>query len=312
MPQDRMHPDYSHGLLVHHDDDELVEGTRAVVKQGLASGGNVVVRGPRGRVDMMREVLGVHPRLTYGFDEEAYLAPTVALFAYQRLLAESPDATAFWVTGPVPLGRDSAAQAAWARYESAVDEALCPYPYRALCTYDTRTCPASVITSAKATHATVSDGGTTRTNPEYVDPAAFLAHPLAQVPGPPGAPPSVVTTVTQLDELAGARHLLRASARRASAVSQHSFNEFLVTVNEVVVNGIVHGAPPVHLRLWAELDTLTCQVVDSGTGLLDPLTGYRRPDTSGPRGLWLARQFVDDLLIGNAPRGGFSLLLTKT
>ena len=312
MPQDRMHPDYSHGLLVHDDDDELVEGTRAFVKQGLASGGNVVVRGPGDRVDMMREVLGVHPRLTYGFDEEAYLAPTDALFAYQRLLAESSDPTAFWVTGPVPLGHDSTAQAAWARYESAVDEALCPYPYRALCTYDTRTCPASVIAAARSTHSTISDGGASRTNPEYVDPAAFLANPLAQVPRPPSSPPSVVTTVTRLDELACARHLLRASARSASAVSLHSFNEFLVAVNEVVVNGIVHGAPPVHLRLWAELDTLTCQVVDSGTGLLDPLTGFRRPDTSGPRGLWLARQFVDDLLIGDASGGGCSVLLTKT
>ena len=98
----------------------------------------------------------------------------------------------------------------------------------------------------------------------------------------------------------------------SSAVSQHSFDELLVAVNEVVVNGIVHGSPPVHLRLWAELDTLTCHVVDFGSRLLDPLTGYRRPDMSGPRGLWLARQFVDDLLIGNEPRAGCSVLLTKT
>ena len=66
-----------------------------------------------------------------------------------------------------------------------------------------------------------------------------------------------------------------------------------------------------HVRLWTELDTLTCQVVDSGPGLLDPLTGYHRPDTSGCRGLWLARQFVDDLLIGNTPGGGCSVLLTN-
>src|SRR6478672_8530323 len=177
MTQDRVHPEYGHGLLVHHDDDELVEGTRRFVRQGLASGGNVVVRGPRDRVDTMREVLGVHPRLTYGFGEDAYLAPTRALFGYQKLLAESPDPTAFWVTGPVPLGDDSAEQAAWARYESAVDEALCSYPFRALCTYDTRKCPASVITAARATHCTISDGVTSRANPEYVDPSAFLANP---------------------------------------------------------------------------------------------------------------------------------------
>ena len=312
MTQDRVHPEYGHGLLVHHDDDELVQGTRTFVKQGLASGGNVVVRGPRDRVDTMREVLGVHPHLTYGFDEDAYLAPTRALFGYQKLLAESPDPTAFWVTGPVPLGHDSATQAAWARYESAVDEALCSYPYRALCTYDTRSCPASVITAARATHSTISDGVTGHANPEYVDPSAFLANPLAQVPGPPSSPPSVAISVTQHDELAGARRLLHASARSSSAVSQHSFREFLVAVNEVAVNGLVHGGRPVHIRLWTELDTLTCQVVDSGPGLLDPLTGYRRPDRSGSRGLWLARQFVDELLIGTAPGGGCSVLLTKT
>jgi anti-sigma regulatory factor (Ser/Thr protein kinase) len=312
MAQDRVHPEYGHGLLVHHDDDELVEGTRTFVEQGLASGGNVVVRGARDRVDTMREVLGAHPHLSYGFDEDAYLVPTRALFSYQRMLAESPNPTAFWVTGPVPLGNDSAEQAAWARYESAVDVALSCYPYRALCTYDTQNCPASVITAATATHSSISDGVTSHTNPEYVAPSAFLAHPLAQVPGPPSSPPSVATSVTQHDELAGARRLLRASARSSSAVSQHSFHEFLVAVNEVVVNGLVHGGQPVHIRLWTELDTLTCQVVDSGPGLLDPLTGYRPPDMSGSRGLWLARQFVDDLLIGHAPGGGCSVLLTKT
>ena len=188
MTQDRVHPEYGHGLLVHHDDDELVAGTRTFVRQGLASGGNVVVRGPVDRVETMRQALGVHPRLTYGFDEDAYLAPTRALFAYQKSMAESPDPTAFWVTGPVPLGHDSAAQAAWARYESAVDEALCSYPYRALCTYDAQNSPASVIAAARATHSTISDGVTSHSNPEYVDPSAFLANPLAQVPEPTQVP----------------------------------------------------------------------------------------------------------------------------
>ena len=193
-----------------------------------------------------------------------------------------------------------------------MDEALCSYPFRALCTYDTRTCPASVIAAARATHATISDGVTSRANPEYVDPSAFLAHPLARVPGPPSSPPSVAISLMRLDELAvpvtcsAQAHAARAPCRR------QSFHELLVAVHEVVVNGLVHGRPPVHIRLWTELDTLTCQVVDSGPGLLDPMAGYHRPDLSGSRGLWVARQFVDDLLIGTAPEGGCSVLLTKT
>ena len=114
-PAGRVHPDYGHGLLVH---------------------------GTRDRVGLMREVLGSHPRLEYGFDEELYLEPIRTLFTYQRRLAERPERTEFWVTGAVPLGQDSAGQAAWNRYESAVNEALAPYPFRALCTYDTRTRPA--------------------------------------------------------------------------------------------------------------------------------------------------------------------------
>jgi len=183
-PPSRTHPDYSHGLLVHDNDEELLDGTRAFVHQGLASGGQVLVHGTRDRVALLHEALGTHPRLEYGFDEELYLEPTRTLFAYQRKLAASREPTKLWVTGTVPLGCDAATQAAWNRYESAVDEALAAYPFRALCAYDTRTRPAEVIAAARATHATVSNGLASRASPEYLVPAAFLTDPLARVPAP--------------------------------------------------------------------------------------------------------------------------------
>ena len=80
----RTHPDYSHALLVHDNDEELVEGTRAFVEQGLASGDQVLVHGTRDRVALLLEALGTHPRLDYGFDDEMYLDPTRTLFAFQR------------------------------------------------------------------------------------------------------------------------------------------------------------------------------------------------------------------------------------
>lgn len=311
-PPGGTHPDYSHGALVHDNDDELVEGTRAFVEQGLASGGQVLVHGTRDRVGLMREVLGTHPRLEYGFDEELYLEPTQTLFAYQRRLAESPGTGEFWVTGTVPLGHDSAAQAAWARYESAVNVALGAYPFRALCTYDTRTRPATVIAAARATHSTVSIDLASHTSPGYVDPAAFLAEPLAQVPAPPTSPASVVATVARLDHLARARYLIQAGARSGSAVPSQTIEQFLIAVHEVAANGLVHGGPPVHLALWADVGRLTCLVEDSGRGHLDPMTGYRYPDDFSPMGLWAARQMVDDLFIGDSPSGGCSVLLTAT
>ena len=306
------HPDYSHGLLVHDSDDELVEETRAFVGQGLESGGQVLVHGTRERVALMNQVLGTHPRLEYGFDDELYLEPTRTLFAYQRRLAERTDASEFWVTGTVPLGHDAAAQAAWNRYESAVDESLGPYPFRALCTYDARTCPASVIAAARATHCTVGTDLTSHASPEYVDPAAFLADPLAQVPAPPTSKPKIATTVTRLDQLLWARHLLAAEARSGSAVSSQTIEQMLSAVHEVAANGLVHGRPPVHITLWADVGALTVLVDDSGPGNVDPMTGFRHPDEWGPMGLWAARQLVDDLFISNSGSSGCSVLLTAT
>lgn len=209
---------YSHGLLLHDTDEELVEATRAFVDQGLASDGEVLVHGTRDRVTLMRDVLGSHPRLEYGFDEELYLEPTRTLFTYQHKLADRPEQTEFWVTGTVPLGLDAASRAAWARYESAVDAALAPYPFHALCTYDTRCRPEEVIAAALATHSVIGAVGTTQASPQYLDPAAFLADPLAQVPVPPTSQPSWTYTVEDLNDLAWVRKGFSAGALSGSAV----------------------------------------------------------------------------------------------
>jgi anti-sigma regulatory factor (Ser/Thr protein kinase) len=304
------HPDYSHGLLVHDTDDELIAETREFVAHGLASGGLVLVHGTRERIALMRDVLGAQPGLEYGFDEELYLQPTQTLFAYQRRLAERPERTVFWVTGTVPLGHDGATQAAWNRYESAVNRALAAYPFRALCTYDTRTRPASVIAAARAAHPTIGADHAGRASPEYVDPAAFLADPLAQVPAAPATPPSVALAVCALDELPWARRVVRQRALSDSAMPCQTIDQFLTAVHEVTANGLVHGCPPVRVTFWAEVGSLTCRIEDAGPGRLDPMTGFRYPDDWGPMGLWAARQLVDDLFIDESPSGGCSVLLT--
>lgn len=308
----RRHSAYRHGLLVHDTDEELVERTRAFVVRGLASGGDVLVHGPRERVGLMREVLESHPRLGYGFDEELYQSPMRTLFAYQHTLAERPGPRELWVTGTVPLGPDAAQQAAWHRYESAVDEALGTYPFAALCTYDTRTRPASEIAAALATHDTVNVDATDRENPQYVEPATFLAAPLARRPGPPAAPPSAATEIHDLEHLSAARDLVRTHAYQDSAVSPQTIEQLRLAVNEVVSNGLLHGRPPVQVTLWTDVASLTCLVEDTGPGHLDPMTGYRHPDGPTHRGLWVARQLVDDLMIGGSPSGGCSVLLTVT
>ncbi len=304
------HAAFRHGLLVHDTDEELIEATRAFVARGLDSGADVLVHGSAERLVLMRQVLGSSPRLSYGLDGDLYHQPTRTLFDYQRALAERSEPTELWVTGTVPPGHDDPTQAAWHRYESAVDAALGADPFVALCTYDRRIRPAWVIEAALATHRTVNVDLADRDNPAYVEPAVFLAAPLAARPAVPLDPPTAATVIREPWQLSGARDLVGAVANRLTAVSRRTVEDFRVAVNEVTSNGLLHGRPPVRVTLWADTADLTCLVEDAGAGDLDPMTGYRRPEGGRSMGLWAARQLVDELVIDDAPAGGCRVLLT--
>jgi hypothetical protein len=299
---------YSHDLLLHDSDDALVSATQAFVELGLASGGQVLVHSSEERVDLLRAALGSHPRLAYGLDRDLYQSPTSTLFAYERALAAEP--TEMWVTGTVPLGGDPAGHAAWTRYESLVNEVLGGYAFHALCTYDTRTLPARTIAAAKAAHPGLSvDGGCSRHSSDYLEPAAFLTDPLAGVPDPTDALPSVAQTLCGLDDLSRVRHLMTRAAESSGAVSRDTVEGFVTASNEILVNALIHGAAPVELVMWVDLARLTCRITDAGAGIPDTLTGYRYPRTVGPKGVWVARQLCEDLILSNSQGGGCSVLL---
>lgn len=301
---------FSHDVLIHDGDDDLLAGTRAFVEQGLSSGGQVLVHSAPERVALLRAALEPHPRLEFGLDEDLYQAPMSTLFAYQRTLAESPEPVELWATGTVPLGDDPATHPAWARYESAVNEVLRPYAFHGLCTYDSRTLPPETIAAAKATHPGVNEAGRRSHSREYQDPAAFLANPLAGVPDPPNAPPTLTATLRSPHDLRAARHLVRDGALSSTAMPRGTIDAFVSALNEVLVNGLRHGAPPVHVRLWAETLKVTCLVTDNGRGIPDPMSGFGYPEPDGATGLWVARQLCEDLFISGQGGAGGRVLLT--
>lgn len=307
------HPHFRHDVLIHDDDAALVNATRRFVRQGLDAGADVLVHGSRGRMVMLEQALAAHPRLTYGYDEQMYVAPSQTLFEYQRQLAgRSPGSRDVWVTGTVPLGATSAAQGAWSRYESAVNEALGSFPFQAMCTYDTRFTPPEVIAAALASHPGLNTGEGRVPCPDYHPPADFLALPLAKVPQAPQEAPQLATEVLGLDDLDFLRGLVRSTARAASAVPLDAIEDLIVAVHEVTANGVIRGAPPVRVTLWADLAQIVVQVVDAGPGGVDPTAGYRLPDFGGALGLWVARHEVDDLIIDTPRDGGCRILLIKS
>jgi anti-sigma regulatory factor (Ser/Thr protein kinase) len=268
----------------------------------------VLVHSTEERVAMLRDLLGAHPRLEYGLDCDLYLSPSTTLFAYERRMASEPGE--LWVTGTVPFGDDHAAHPAWSRYESLVNQVLGPYPFHALCTYDTRALPAQTIAAARATHPGLGTGAGRTSSLDYLSPEAFLTDPLAGVPDLSGARPTVTATFHRLDDLGRARRLVARSAESASAVPRNTIEDFITAMNEVLGNGLQHGRAPVELAVWVDTLNLTCRVTDCGPGIEDTLAGYRFPDATSPKGLWLARQLCEDIIIRNRAGGGCEVILS--
>ncbi|MEV4285088.1 ATP-binding protein [Nonomuraea bangladeshensis] len=104
-----------------------------------------------------------------------------------------------------------------------------------------------------------------------------------------------------------------ASLRRT--VAEHAAREglagprledFVLAVNEITTNAVVHGGGCGTLRLWSHAGRLWCEVSDEGPGLPPGWTAARPPPTgleSGGRGLWLMRTLCDQVMIVSGPRG---------
>ncbi|MBF8188718.1 ATP-binding protein [Nonomuraea sp. K274] len=99
------------------------------------------------------------------------------------------------------------------------------------------------------------------------------------------------------------------------AVAEHAAREglagpfledFVLAVNEISANAVLHGGGHGRLRLWSYEGRLWCEITDHGPGLPPGWTGDRPPpavlDHRG-RGLWLTRTLCDDLTIVSGPGG---------
>src|SRR5256885_95251 len=90
-------------------------------------------------------------------------------------------------------------------------------------------------------------------------------------------------------DLGPVRHLV---ARRAADVGLfgHRLHSFVLAVNEITTNAVVHGGGFGRLRLWLAGRQLVCEISDTGPGM----PGGRVPpdlapptEATGGRGLWL-------------------------
>lgn len=102
----------------------------------------------------------------------------------------------------------------------------------------------------------------------------------------------------------------------AEGLTGRGLEDFVLAVNEIVTNAVLHGGGHGRLRLWSHAGRLWCEVSDEGPGLPAGWMGDGRPpeglDFRG-RGLWLTGMLCDQVMIVSGPAGTtvmFSALLS--
>jgi anti-sigma regulatory factor (Ser/Thr protein kinase) len=306
-------PGFRHDALIYDSAEELAAVAAPFLLEGLAAGdGAVIATGPEATA-VLREAVGDHPLVLVLEQHSLYRSRTpTAVTTFRGLGEQAAPGRRVRVIGEVDFGASAADWHEWQRYEAVINDAFAPFPLWGLCVFDAQRLPEPLLASARHTHPQLRTRTGRSANPEYVDPAGYLAG--LPVPDEPLERTTPALAADDVADFIGLRHAVR---KRLAAVDgpEDLVEDFLLAVDEMSSNAVRHGRPPVGLRLWTEPGTLVCTISDAGPGPDDPFAGYGPAHgedlSAGGMGLWLARQLCDHVAIRRSPQGVSVRLSTR-
>lgn len=284
-----------HDALFYSTDSELVRVAVPFLHAGLAADETAVLICDERKNALLSAALGHDDRIRVLTQHDVYQRPPAAIAAYTRLIEQQIAAGArrVRVVGELNFKDRPETWDEWLRYESVVNQAFATFPVWVMCGYDTRAVPAPVLARVEATHPNLLRAGSRAASQHYVEPAEYLRRSFPEVHDPIeiGAPAFQAEAVTE----AGSLRSKLQTALAAGGHARRSIDAIVTAVNEVASNALIHGAPPVQVRVWSTSDRSLCTVTDHGAGFDDPFAGYLYdPDAArNGRGLWLTRQVCD-------------------
>jgi anti-sigma regulatory factor (Ser/Thr protein kinase) len=286
---------FIHQALIYGSDREFMDVVLPFVQQGLSAQEPTLVAVQERHVHHLRSELGgapdgvtLHPVVDW-YETSARTREKFARWAAERteeghrvrLVGEPP-----WALGHEAQLRD------WARHESVINVAFAGRPVTFICPYDECALPNEVLAHARGTHPEIVDGGGTTQSAAYENPLDFCARLDAAIDGQTGEP--AIEFEFTLEDLPTIRRVVGSFALDAGLDVPRT-EEFVLAVNEITTNAVIHGRPPARLRVWHADGEVVVEVTDTGDGIRDILAGQLTPPlvSRRGRGLWMTRQLCD-------------------
>lgn len=240
-----------------------------------------------------------YQRLGFAYESfRRYLAEHHAAGRRVHVIAE-PD-----LAGPVDAVLRTDRVAAYMAYESMCNDAYAPYDSAVTCVWTARHHSARFLDEARATHGHLLTPAGVHVSPSYLPPESYLAEQRDTSLSPVPARIDSEAVIGAVEDLSRLRTALTTWAVTVG-FARDAAEDLVVAAIEVATNGLRHGAAPVRVRAWQHHDTLIVQCDDSAGRAIPATAGFRRPRPAdalpGGRGLWLARQLADMVLIDSAP-----------
>jgi anti-sigma regulatory factor (Ser/Thr protein kinase) len=289
-------PGLVHELFLHTSSTEMLEFVAMFAQDGVDAGEPTLLAVRPDTATLVLDSVGSSPYLT--------VLPAIGQPGRPASDLRDTDALLAGYTAQAPrvriLNQEPAVPAEhwheWRRLEAVVNLALARHNAWAVCAYDQSALTDDRVEDLCATHPHVWSADQHRPNERYQDPSRFIA---AHRDAPPDQVEQTVPTVELINPSPAAARATVSGFTQHSELPAAESEGLIIATSEAVTNGIVHGQPPIVLRLWAQPHEITATVTDTGNGPTDPFVGllpasYADQQPAEPGlGLWISHQLID-------------------
>jgi anti-sigma regulatory factor (Ser/Thr protein kinase) len=280
---------FAHPALFYSDEDSYIDGTVPFVVEGLANGEPVAVAVPNRNLELLQEALSGFAHLVTFIDMADTGRNPGRIIPELRTFADRHRGAVRIISEPVWDLRTDVEYPACALHEALVNYAFSGRDLSILCPYNTSTLSHDILADAEKTHPVVIDAGGHRPS-DHFHPARVVvaAHSL-----PLPAPAHAASTSVAIGAMAAVRAFAREQAVQFG-LPPDRVDDFALAVTELATNSVRHGGGESTVRVWAESESIVCQVNDNGhiTDVLAGRTPVHANDPGG-RGLLLVNRLAD-------------------